>query len=132
MSTPLPTPSNETPWPKVKLVGHSWSDSSIYTEDGKYLCGSSIEGDATEDTQEELEAEQTETLTRFCDVWNLLAPHPDLSAIEIHSKEKMDEVREALRGIAKANPRQWDESVQDQFESWAKSIASGALNKILP
>lgn len=27
---------------------------------------------------------------------NLLSPHPDLSAVEVHSKETMDEVRAAL------------------------------------
>lgn len=94
-----PQPARGEPWPKIKLVGHSWSDSSIYTEGNKYLCGSSIEGDATEDNQEELEAEQTKILTRFCDTWNLLAPHPDLSAVEVHSKETMDEVRELLTSL---------------------------------
>lgn len=92
-----PQPAHGEPWPKVKLVGHNWSDSSIYTEEGEYLCGSSIEGDATVDNQEELEAAQDKMLTRFCDTWNLLAPHPDLSAVEVHSKETMDEVRGVLK-----------------------------------
>ena len=30
---------------------------------------------------------------------NLLAPHLDLSAVEVHSKETMDEVRELLTGL---------------------------------
>lgn len=36
---------------------------------------------------------------RATECWNLLAPHPNLSAVEVHSKEKMDEVRKILEGV---------------------------------
>jgi hypothetical protein len=48
-----------TPW---HLVGHNWSDKSIYDADKKLICTSSIEGEATEETQEELERIQDEQI----------------------------------------------------------------------
>ncbi len=39
-----------------KMVEHSWSDTSIYTVDDKYICTLSIKNEATEANQEKLEA----------------------------------------------------------------------------
>lgn len=62
---------------------------------------------------------------------NKLMFHSDLSAVEVHSKETMDEVRKTLEGIANANPREWGD-MNDQFEPWAKSLARSALAKLNP
>lgn len=43
------------------------------------------------------DVKDSEWAERLVETINLLAPHPDLSAVEVHSKETMDEVREALK-----------------------------------
>lgn len=60
-----------TPGP-YEVVEHNWSDTSIYAN-GKQICTHSIYDEATEDTQEELEAQ---TAANF----RLFAASPDLYA----------------------------------------------------
>lgn len=53
-----------------KIVGHWWSDTSIISG-SKTICTNSLYGEATEETQEELENEVSANFT-------LIAAHPDL------------------------------------------------------
>lgn len=57
---------------KWEVVEHSWSDTSIYNQDGKTICTLSIDDeDTTEENQEERENEVSET-------FNLIACAPEL------------------------------------------------------
>jgi len=72
----------------------------------------------------------TPTLTdRIIACVNLLAPHPDLSAVEVHSKETMDEVRAALDLFGKIFALQkpaplggwnWDQLASQSTDALAK------------
>lgn len=54
----------------LHIVGHSWAESSIYDADGNAIATSSIEGDATEENQEELEKLQEKRLGELIVAYN--------------------------------------------------------------
>lgn len=41
---------------KWEVIEHSWSDTSIYDQDGNVICTKSIYDEASEETQDELES----------------------------------------------------------------------------
>jgi len=68
------------------------------------------------------DVKDSEWAERLVETINLLAPHPDLSAVEVHSKETMDEVRKCLSIM-----------VEDvESEGIYDSIAHAALAKLNP
>lgn len=54
---------------KWEVIEHSWSDTSIYDQDGNVICTKSIYDEATEETQDQLESEVS-------DNFNLIAVAP--------------------------------------------------------
>lgn len=65
---------------KWEVVEHSWSDTSIYDQDGNVICTKSIYDEATEETQDQLESEVS-------DNFNLIAAAPDLLKELIHLED---------------------------------------------
>lgn len=60
--------THQTPW---KLVKNSWQYTTIYDSDGNTVCRFDLEDwDVTEETQEELEAEQEQLAQRIIDAVN--------------------------------------------------------------
>jgi hypothetical protein len=56
---------------KWKKCEHSWSDTSIYDEDGRQVCTKSIRDEATETTQDELDKQVQKD-------FDLISAAPDL------------------------------------------------------
>jgi hypothetical protein len=102
---PLPPPPPTEPAPqsvgeKLVLQAHSWSDTSLYSEStGQQICTHSIYGEATEETQDELETLQARNMERLRDCWNLLAGH-DLSRVAVVKKEVLDGIGSVLADVA--------------------------------
>jgi hypothetical protein len=68
---------------KWKIVEHSWSDTSIEDENGNIVCTKSIESEATEETQEDLELE---VMINFA----LIASAPEMYAMLVRISRTYD------------------------------------------
>jgi hypothetical protein len=51
------------------------------------------------------------------------------AAHAVHCVNAHDALVAALRAIAEANPRAWEEDMRDQFQPWAQNIARAAIAK---
>jgi len=83
---------------KWEVVEHSWSDTSIYNQDGKTICTLSIDDEeTTEENQEERENEVSE-------IFSLIACAPEmLEFIKDHYRYlKIDDQNKAAELIKKA------------------------------
>lgn len=94
-----------------QVIKNNWSTTTIEDQHGNTVCTLSIEYEATEDNQAELENDMARTAT-------LIKAAPYLI--------------EVLNGIATASPDKWDVSIKsfnDEFRTWAQSISKHALAK---
>lgn len=97
MPTTPPQPAHGEPWPTIYLdesIG-CFGDVRRQDTEEQYIHIQPVGPGGSKERNDQRQA----IGQRVADTWNLLAPHPDLSAVEVHSKETMDEVRELLTGL---------------------------------
>lgn len=92
-----PQPAHGEPWPTLYLdesIG-CFGDVRRQDTDEQYIHIQPVGPGGSKERNDQRQA----IGRRVADTWNLLALHPDLSIIEVHSKETMDEVRSTLEKV---------------------------------